>query len=317
MTQYLDDDQRLLLRARVRIPRHVVYRDFPAETVVLNLQTEKYHGLNPTAGKMLAALDRAGTVSDAANQVATQFARPRSDVESDLCELCGRLLERGLDRSGAGTWLLRRPTGAPLIEARALTRRFRQRLVLGPLDLRLAAGERLALTGPNGAGKSTLLRCVAGTVAPSSGEVRVGGHPAGSLAARRLIGVSFSQERSFYLRLTGADNLLTFARLREPTARARVLVEEVISELRAAARSPRAVWTAARPAWCSSWRWRERCSATRRYCCSTSRRARSTMTPWLACGPQCRPGRSAPLIIATHRHEDIERCERDLALSLD
>ena len=40
------------------------------------------------------------------------------------------------------------------------------------------------------------------------------GFPAGGLEARRLIGASLSQERSFYLRLTGHVNLLTFARMR-------------------------------------------------------------------------------------------------------
>ena len=42
---------------------------------------------------------------------------------------------------------------------------------------------------------------------------RSAGHPAGSLEARRLTGVSLSQERSFYLRLSGRENLLLFARL--------------------------------------------------------------------------------------------------------
>jgi ABC-2 type transport system ATP-binding protein len=62
-----------------------------------------------------------------------------------------------------------------------------------------------------------VLRCIAGTVKPSAGRISIGGHPAGSIEARRLVGVSLSQERSFYLRLTGHDNLLFFARLRYPS----------------------------------------------------------------------------------------------------
>jgi ABC-2 type transport system ATP-binding protein len=72
----------------------------------------------------------------------------------------------------------------------------------------------VALRGPNGSGKTTVLRCVAGTVAPSRGRISVGGHAAGTLGARRLLGASLSQERSFYLRLSGHVNLLCFARLR-------------------------------------------------------------------------------------------------------
>jgi len=86
--------------------------------------------------------------------------------------------------------------------------------VVRSLDLTLAPGERVAFWGPNGSGKSTVLRCVAGTLIPSEGEVRVCGHEAGSLEARALMGASLSQERSFDMRLTGHGNLLFFARLR-------------------------------------------------------------------------------------------------------
>jgi len=90
------DASRLRPEARVRIPRHVVHRHFPAQTVVLNLQTGRYHGLNPTAGRMLDALAEAQTVAAAALIVADHYRQPRADVERDLCELCGDLLSRGL-----------------------------------------------------------------------------------------------------------------------------------------------------------------------------------------------------------------------------
>jgi ABC-2 type transport system ATP-binding protein len=93
-------------------------------------------------------------------------------------------------------------------------RRFGDRKVVGRLELTVKQGERVALLGPNGSGKSTVLRCIAGTLTPSAGSILVDGHPAGSVAARRLIGVSLSQERSFYLRLSGRQNLTFFARIR-------------------------------------------------------------------------------------------------------
>jgi hypothetical protein len=85
-----------LLRASVAVPRHVVYRSFPSETVVLNLQTGKYHGLNPTAGAMLAALERAACVADAVGLLAREYERPPAEIERDVRELCDALLERGL-----------------------------------------------------------------------------------------------------------------------------------------------------------------------------------------------------------------------------
>jgi len=95
-----------------------------------------------------------------------------------------------------------------------LCRRFGAREVVRSLDLAVAVGERVALCGPNGSGKTTLLRCIAGTLTPTSGRIRVGAHDAGTLEARRRVGVSLSQERSFYLRLSGRENLLFFTRVR-------------------------------------------------------------------------------------------------------
>jgi hypothetical protein len=89
-------DAALLPTSRIRIPQHVVYRSLPSETVVLNLQTGRYHGLNPTAGSMLEALERASCVRDAAAAVAEEYAQPQAEVERDMCELCSALLAREL-----------------------------------------------------------------------------------------------------------------------------------------------------------------------------------------------------------------------------
>ncbi len=79
------------------MPQHVVHRSFPAETVVLNLQTGKYHGLNPTAGRMLEVLARRrGSVRAAAVAVAAEYEQPAAATERDICDLCEALLERGL-----------------------------------------------------------------------------------------------------------------------------------------------------------------------------------------------------------------------------
>lgn len=132
----------------------------------------------------------------------------------------------------------------PLLAITGLTRAFASRTVVGPLDLSVGAGERLALLGPNGAGKTTILRCAAGTLLPTVGEVRVAGHPAGSAEAKRLVGASLSQERSFYLRLTGRANLEFFASLRhsrraDATRQVRALEEELEIGAIAASRADR------------------------------------------------------------------------------
>jgi ABC-type multidrug transport system ATPase subunit len=119
-----------------------------------------------------------------------------------------------------------------VISVQRLTRRFGEREVVHDVDLVVGKGERKVLHGPNGSGKTTVLRCVLGTVAPTSGRVEVGGHAAGSLEARKLIGATLSQERSFYLRLTGRRNLLFFARVRGLSRReAEREVAAVVDEL--------------------------------------------------------------------------------------
>jgi hypothetical protein len=85
-----------LLDAAVRLPNHVVSRAFVKETVVLNLQTGKYHGLNPIGGRMLEVLTASATVREAAAKLAAEYDRPVEEIEQDVRGFCADLLARGL-----------------------------------------------------------------------------------------------------------------------------------------------------------------------------------------------------------------------------
>jgi branched-chain amino acid transport system ATP-binding protein len=72
---------------------------------------------------------------------------------------------------------------APLLATRALAKSFGGLRAVDVVDLELAQGEILGVIGPNGAGKTTLFSLIAGSLAPTSGEVfldgvRVSGRPA-------------------------------------------------------------------------------------------------------------------------------------------
>lgn len=74
----------------------------------------------------------------------------------------------------------------PRIEARALGAGYEARPVLQGIDLAVRPGRIVAVLGANGAGKSTLLRALAGTLAPSEGQVRLAGRDVATLSRREI-----------------------------------------------------------------------------------------------------------------------------------
>jgi ABC-type multidrug transport system ATPase subunit len=123
-------------------------------------------------------------------------------------------------------------TRAAAIELRDLNRQFGGRPALRGVSLHVEEGTVHALLGPNGAGKTTLLRILTGLVTPSSGDVSILGLPLGSRGLQSRIGFIPSGDRTFYLRISGRENLVFFARLhgfrrREAGDRADAALESV------------------------------------------------------------------------------------------
>jgi ABC-2 type transport system ATP-binding protein len=65
-----------------------------------------------------------------------------------------------------------RPDGAPVIEARALTKTFGTQRALSDVTLAVPPGA-IGLLGPNGAGKTTFIKCLLNLETPTSGSAQV------------------------------------------------------------------------------------------------------------------------------------------------
>ena len=93
-----------------------------------------------------------------------------------------------------------------MIELRGVSKSYGAKRAVDHLDLDVKAGELFAFLGPNGAGKTTTIKMICGLLAPSSGTVTVGGLPATSQDARRLMAYVPDQPY-LYEKLTGREFL--------------------------------------------------------------------------------------------------------------
>ena len=100
-----------------------------------------------------------------------------------------------------------------MIGARGITRPVR---ALSDVTLEVESGQVFGLLGPNGAGKTTLMKVLATLVLPSEGRAAVLGADVvrDDYEVRRMVGFTTGDERSFYWRLTGKENLEFFAGMR-------------------------------------------------------------------------------------------------------
>ncbi len=105
-------------------------------------------------------------------------------------------------------------TGAPLLSANGVVKRFGSVTALDGVSLDIAPGEFFGLLGPNGAGKSTFMSLVAGLRPPDAGTLTVDGAgvAAGSAKARQALGL-VPQHIALYADLSAETNLRIFGAL--------------------------------------------------------------------------------------------------------
>ncbi|MBN1689277.1 MAG: ABC transporter ATP-binding protein [Candidatus Omnitrophica bacterium] len=106
--------------------------------------------------------------------------------------------------------------GTSLLNFFSHTRQFSKRVwALNRVNLNVRQGEVFALLGPNGAGKTTLIKILSSLILPDRGNARIYGYDIQreTQRAKKFLSVVVGDERSFYWRLTGRQNLEFFATL--------------------------------------------------------------------------------------------------------
>lgn len=81
---------------RAATPPHVLVRVVERESVLLNLETEKYFGLDETGTRMWQLITASATIDAAYHELLAEFDVEPETLKTNLTELLGRLVENGL-----------------------------------------------------------------------------------------------------------------------------------------------------------------------------------------------------------------------------
>lgn len=103
---------------------------------------------------------------------------------------------------------------------------------LDGISLDIKSGEIFGLLGPNGAGKTTLIKVLSNLLIPQEGSATIYGHDVvrEEWKIKELIGLIHSDERSFFWRLTGRQNLEFFSALfKVPKHQSKAKIEELFA----------------------------------------------------------------------------------------
>ena len=117
----------------------------------------------------------------------------------------------------------------PVVQTRALARRFGDFVAVQGLDLKINEGEVFGLLGPNGSGKTTTIRMLCGLLEPSSGGARVAGVEVTESPEQIKQRIGYmSQKFGLYEDLTVRENLEFYAGIYGLRGDRRARIDEVV-----------------------------------------------------------------------------------------
>jgi hypothetical protein len=87
---------------QVSVPKHILVRTFENESVLLNLETESYHGLDDVGTRMWQALTQAENIQRAYESLLSDYQVDETTLRQDLQVFLQELVSRGLVELSGG-----------------------------------------------------------------------------------------------------------------------------------------------------------------------------------------------------------------------
>jgi hypothetical protein len=84
------------MKMRVTPPKHVLVRTFENESVLLNLNSESYHGLDDVGKHMWETLTSSENIQMAYDKLLADYEVDASQLRQDLDDFVAKMVQRGL-----------------------------------------------------------------------------------------------------------------------------------------------------------------------------------------------------------------------------
>jgi hypothetical protein len=83
-------------KAKISVPKQVLVRTFQNESVLLNLDSESYHGLDDVGTRMWQALSQSAKIQAAYESLLPEYEVDAATLQKDLEAFIENMVERGL-----------------------------------------------------------------------------------------------------------------------------------------------------------------------------------------------------------------------------
>ncbi|MBE5937638.1 MAG: ABC transporter ATP-binding protein [Lachnospiraceae bacterium] len=95
----------------------------------------------------------------------------------------------------------------PLLECKALTKKYGNTLALNNINLTLERGRIIGLLGPNASGKTTLIKLINGLLTPTGGEVLINGQKPGP---ESKLAIAYLPDTTFLCEWMNVEQLIDY-----------------------------------------------------------------------------------------------------------